>query len=823
MPEEEQPMKSKFVRVGPKYCSLFLFVILSSQATGATIHVYPSGFTSGGCTLRDAISAANLNVAVGGCNAGSAAGTDTLQLELPRPYTLTATFGSDEDANASGDLDVTSSIVVQGVNATQTMIIGPEFDRVFDVLSPGALTINDVTVVGGSVAATASPYGGVVRKGPNTALTVNRSVLRGGTAVQGGAVYASGSGVLTLNRIAIFDNLATYGGGISLQQGTGIEAVLNNLTLSGNTAITSGGGLYASSWFRLKNSTIARNRSGPGGGGIHYGGASTTGVNLANSLLIDNTRSGGLADDLQCNSSQLGSRSYTMIGAISNCMFASFSGIPSSSDARISPLFDFGTGVPTHALMPGSAALNAGNPSSSNANTACLSSDARGVSRSAPCDVGAYEQTYSVTLNSFSDFPDANPGDGLCLTAGNICTLRAAVMEGSALGGRWIVNVPPGTYLLNIPIIQNDDRSGGDLDIRPASASVPPLAMTLLGSGDPGATRIVGGGFDRVIEVRGRFASGASFVDRPLAFALINVTVEGGSLSQDPFVQLPGSEPEIGGGGIKVFGAKTLFYNVVIKDNHVDVDPFVLNGIGGGVSITLPYTGQFNEPYFTSAVMDRFAVVDNSAANVSGGIYARGVNASARSDGIVFVNGTIAGNHAIYNGALLAQDSVAANFLTITDNTSEIIEAGVNTNYAAGVSVFGTNNSFRNTLISGNQGGAVDSDCEVGVSGSLVSLGYNLIGSTGDGCVISGDTASIMLNVNPQLGTRVLLDSGMPVYPLAPTSPAVAVIPRTYCVDASGFGVLTDARGATRPVVGQFSCDLGALEGELPIFSDGFE
>ena len=131
--------------------SIFLLAcaLSSPRALAATIFVYPSGFNPGGCTLRDAVQAANTNAAVGGCGAGSAMGTDTLMLALPRPYTLTISIGSDEDGNASGDLDVISPIIVQGVNATETVIVGPALDRVFDVHTAlGNLTINDVTIVG---------------------------------------------------------------------------------------------------------------------------------------------------------------------------------------------------------------------------------------------------------------------------------------------------------------------------------------------------------------------------------------------------------------------------------------------------------------------------------------------------------------------------------------------------------------------------------------------------------------------------------------------------------------------------------------------------
>ncbi len=791
----------------------------------ATISVSADGM--GGCPLRSAIRAANTDAPSSPCPAGS--GTDTLvlqQLNGVRYFTYGSgsDAGSDEDLNVTGDLDVTSSIIVQGVSATQSVIVGPELDRAFDVLSTGALTLNDVTVIGGSVAAANSNDGGVVRKGANATLTINRSALRGGVADQGGAIHASGAGVLTLDKVTVFSNQAGFGGGISLQQSAGAEAILNNLTLSGNTATFSGGGIYASSGFRLRNTTVARNRAGAGGGGVHYAGSSTTAVNFANSLLIDNVNVNGNPLDLYCSSNAtLGARAFTLFGAVVNCMFASFSGIPTSTDARISPLFDFGSGLPTHALLAGSAATNAGNPSTSIPLTACLANDARGVSRSAPCDLGAYEHGFDVTVNSFSDLPDLNPGDGLCQSLGNVCTLRAVTMESSASGGRWFVNLPAGTYPLNRAITQVFDNDGGDLDVKQNTTNDVPLQMTLFGAGDVDDTQIVGGGFDRILEVRGGNFQGGQFVHFPLSFALLNATVSGGDLTDDSFNADP--NPSLGGGGIKVTGAKTLFYNVIVQDNHVDVFPPTTYAAGGGAFFETGANSGNDPPFATSAHLERFAVVDNSSLQYAGGIWAQGASPFETSDGITLVNGIVADNQGGDGGGAVISQGVAASFLSVVNNTCGPLAPPGFARYAGGLTVFGyQNNSVRNVLISGNQAGTEGSDCEVisGIGSSLVSLGYNLIGTAGAGCAISGDTSSNLLNVNPLLGARTA-SAGMPVYVPAVTGPAANVIPLSLCSNGGGFGVHADVRGVQRPGSGSSFCDIGAVESELPLFANSFE
>ncbi len=804
----------------------------------ATINVAPDGLVNP-CHLRQAIQAANTDTSAGGaCTAGS--GTDTLvllQYDNFPVFTPNNLDGNDEDSNASGDLDVSSPIIIQGTNPEQTIIVGPAFDRAFDVRNNGSLTLNDLTVIGGSVVGASDNDGGVVRKNTNATLTINRSVLRGGNADRGGAVYATGTGVLTLDKVSIHHNNAVSGGGLALQQTSGVEAILSNVTISGNWASYTSGGIYATSWFRMRNSTVARNRSA-GVGGVQYGLAgNTTGVNFANSLLVDNVNGNGDALDLYCSggtgNNQLGARAYTMIGAIVNCTFASFAGIPTSSDARISPLFDSGSGRPTHALLPGSAALNAGNPSTVNPLSACLSTDARGVSRSTPCDLGAYEQRIDVTVNSFSDFPDLNPGDGVCQATGNVCTLRAVAMEASVTGGRWFVNLPTGTYTLNRAFNDNVDADGGDLDIK-RNDHDNPLQMTLMGMGDADDTRIIGGGFDRVLEVRGRSTTGPTlvYVNYPLAFALFNATLSGGELTEDPFEQDPNAQLE--GGGIRVVGGKTLFYNVVVKDNYVESLPPSEDSAAGGVFVDVRSTsnGSSAIPYAASSQFERFAIIDNATTLTgggygarAGGLYAIGASPWDNvSDGITLYNGTIADNVSRDGGGAMLFGIFDVSFLSIVNNAGGPLAPPGFTQLAGGVYLGGQTNRVSNVLIAGNTAGSEDSDCEVNTfSSSLVSLGHNLIGTAGAGCLISGDTTTNLLNVDPQLGGRAVL-SGMPYYALSLASPAIDAIPVGACNDSAGFRVSLDAVGASRRTVANPLCDIGAVEvSELPIFTDGFD
>jgi hypothetical protein len=355
--------------------------------------------------------------------------------------------------------------------------------------------------------------------------------------------------------------------------------------------------------------------------------------------------------------------------------------------------------------------------------------------------------------------------------------------------------------------------------------------MTLFGAGDADDVQIVGGGFDRVLQVRGRSVTGPTiqFVHYPLAFALLNATVRNGVLNRDPFEFDPNEQ--LVGGGIKITGGKSLLYNVVVKDNFVESLPAIENSEAGGVFVDVRLGSNSTlRPYLSSAHLERFSIVDNATTEAgggysmfAGGLYVTGAGEYEISDSVTLVNGVIAGNYSRAGGGAMLFGGVSASFLSIVDNSAGPLAPPGFTQWAGGLSLGGQNNTLRNVLIAGNRAGTENSDCEVvGTGSSIVSLGYNLIGTSGAGCVISGDIVTNLLNVDPQLGPRVV-SAGMPIHAPAAASPAINAIPLGLCGDAGSFAVSTDARGARRPGDANAFCDIGAVETESPLFADGFE
>jgi hypothetical protein len=788
---------------------------------------------SGQCSLRSAIRTANSNAQTGGCIRSGSGEPDIIQLQagayvmesgVTPPYI-------DEDANVEGDYDITSAIVVQGVSPERTAIEAPPLDRLFDVQTDGSLTLQDVTLYGGNVITTAAPDGGAIRKNYDASLSLIRVLIHGGTATRGGAIYADVNfGTTSLSEVTITGAFASSSGGAIALRGGGVAnpetATLTNVTLSGNTA-ASGSAIHLSvAPLLLINSTIAFNHSTGSLGALHYAGAAPAKtVELANSVLTENTRNTGAGADVSCGTGiSLALRTHTLISNVQTCTFDTTVATPPGTNARLLPLFDHGGGIPVHSFSSGSAAANAGN------SVLCPDSDARGVARASTCDIGAYEVVVDLQINSTADLPDLTPGDGLCRASGNVCTLRAASMEANARGGRWFVALPAGTYALNQPITNVDDL-GGDLDFKPNSESTPPLAFTLLGLGTPANTHIVGNGSDRVIEVRGRYAieNSGRYYQRNISFALFNVTVRGGNLSTDNYRVEPDQEP-VAGGGINVIGGHTLFHNIVVRDNQLrfidDPESLFNSARGAGVNIDVSGWDAEYHRYISSSRFDHFAVVDNTGLitpdtySVSGGGMAvRGTSSDEPGIGgeAMLINGTIAGNQAYAYSGLSASD-VHSSFLTIHGN--QVMETFNPSAGAAAVSS-GAHGSMRNSIIAGNLFAGQPRDC----AGTINTLGHVLVGNDVD-CVLSGDTSGNQLNVDPLLGPRLVNANGMAFHRASSASPAIDAIAASRCADHGSIGVSSDALGAVRPWIEDPRCDIGAIEGAAladTIFASGFE
>src|SRR5688500_2656320 len=117
---------------------------LSSAASAASISVTTGADTVGDdgvCSLREAVQAANTNVAAASAGGGCPAGTGPAGITRPAGTYPLSRAGFD-DTNSAGDLDVTTPLTLQGAGARSTTIDAAGTDRVLDVI--GAATAVDV-------------------------------------------------------------------------------------------------------------------------------------------------------------------------------------------------------------------------------------------------------------------------------------------------------------------------------------------------------------------------------------------------------------------------------------------------------------------------------------------------------------------------------------------------------------------------------------------------------------------------------------------------------------------------------------------------------
>ncbi len=391
------------------------------------------------CSLRGAIIAANANP-----------GPDTINLPAGM-YTLSIA-GPGEDFSQTGDLDIRDDLTLVGAGAATTIIDGGGLDRVIHSDPAGTgitVTISGVTIQNGAteVISFVVSDGGAVRNGTpfslggnaGGTLTIMNSVIRdSSTPRQGGGI--ANVGTLVLVDTTVSGNAAgTLGGGI-WQDDQG-SALLTNCTVIGNHANNqSGGGLgmglfsiTADPRVTITGSTFSGNTAGSGGGifvnrgtltlvnstlsGNSGGGFCGVGTTLSNCTVTGNS-GGGIQGNVtvtmantivagnsagfgDCNGT-ITSNGYNLIQDTSTC---SIVGDPTGNitgrDAQLGLLVDNGGPTQTHALLPSSPAIDAGNPiPPGSGGGACRPTDQRGVLRpkGVACDIGAYEAPGGSTI-----------------------------------------------------------------------------------------------------------------------------------------------------------------------------------------------------------------------------------------------------------------------------------------------------------------------------------------------------------------------------------------------------------------------------------------
>src|SRR5438132_1551081 len=268
----------------------------------------------------------------------------------------------------SGELVINKNITISGPGADVLAVsraanVAPF--RIFHVVLGHIVIIEGLMISNGSVLNT---FGGGIYNF-ESALTVITCALAGNSALgqqgSGGGIFSNGGGAggaasLTITSSALSGNTATTGGAIANDGSSGMaNLTISNSTLSGNSASFGGGGgvndntANGTASITITNSTLSENTSANismfKGGMLDIGNtilkAAASGVNLEIGKLATVTSHGYNV----CSDNGGG--------------FLNGPGDQINTDPMLGPLQDNGGPTFTHALLPGSPAIDAGDPS----------------------------------------------------------------------------------------------------------------------------------------------------------------------------------------------------------------------------------------------------------------------------------------------------------------------------------------------------------------------------------------------------------------------------------------------------------------------------
>jgi CSLREA domain-containing protein len=407
--------------------------------------------TGNGCTLREAINAANLLF-------GTQAIVFAPALTTGGPAAITL-------SSALPALSSDVSIAGSGANLLtiqRSSVVGTPDFRIFTISSGTTVFISGLTITNGNaVGAQSASTGGGILNAAGT-LVINNCVITANNAISGGGIYNGagntggtltinnstvssntggglnntlingGINTLTINNSTISGNSSSAGScGAALQNTVGTNstaiATINNSTISGNTStgsfgvggILNGTFLGGNATLTLNNSTVYANniKETIGTGGIANVNSScnscTPTVKLTNSIVAGNLRFGSTPNDFSGGADS--SSSFNLIGnggsaGLTNGVNGNQVGV---SNPGLGSLANNGGPTMTNALLPGSPAINAG----SNANlpaddldldgdgnrTEPIPFDQRGLARivNTTVDIGAFESRgFIITATS---------------------------------------------------------------------------------------------------------------------------------------------------------------------------------------------------------------------------------------------------------------------------------------------------------------------------------------------------------------------------------------------------------------------------------------
>lgn len=666
--------------------------------------------------------------------------------------TSTITF-SDALADKLANPDPTASTTAQTILLTQ----GQLFTSV-PVIIEGPASFELEIDAAGNDFLPAVPDGGGSRILTVFAETeISNLILRGGDVQEfGGAILVFDD--LTLRNVTVSDNSTTGdGAGIYLDGG---NLLLETSTINNNEAARSGAGIFvASGGLTVSNSTISGNISALNGGGIaNYNGAvlvqySTITENSAFSTLgsgivsyRDGTAtteirssiiSGNAVNDVQHfrpGADNIISLGYNLIGDGNAVLSGAFSaaGDQTFTDAMLAPLARLGGPTAVHRLLPGSPAIDAGDP-----NAAGLGNvpdfEQRGfpferIEGGVRIDIGSFEVQEDVLLVGdvlgLGGAPDPDAGFATFVDALNESNLTPTT--------EMIVFLPswPGEFFAEDLLISDSvDVIGGNNGFRFFGANI------IIDDSD--ATNLLEVSFDslrfdtntHVDNYENLTFTNMDFVDNagidPNTFEPINggaISHQNGKLtiSDSSFI---GNSSPLNGGAVYVDGGDLEINNSFISGSSTGIS----DGSGGAIFI--------NNGEFTSNYLYLTGNVSPGATGMGGGFYAKDATVTLTN---AFISGNATAGSNSDGGAIAGINSdITLVDSTVSFNTTIGTQSSGGAIYVAGGSLDIQNSSLalNRTFGQDSSGGAIGAlDADVTITGSSFSTnevnGFDAHGGT---------------------------------------------------------------------------------------------
>ncbi|MBN1921819.1 MAG: hypothetical protein JW892_11275 [Anaerolineae bacterium] len=426
------------------------------------------------------------------------AGMETTILDGNRAGRTVSNQGQTSLQNLTVRNGLETSIYGGGIHNTgdltleNTLIISNSSSTGAGVHNRGVLRLKNSAVLSN----TATGSGGGIHNHSSSVMTITNSLIARNTA-NSGAGLENDRGIMVIEATTIQENYSrSTAGGIFVYGG---QTTITATTIHHNTTDGSGGGIVnAAGIFTITNSTISQNNAVSYGGVYIWEAAQTV---ILNSSIAYNHKSslygaGGVMNASPAvlhwkNSLVANNDGYQCLGSLAvgwiseghnlssdhSCEFTQTSDLQ-SVNPLLAPLGDYGGATLTHAPLPGSPAIDAGD------NTRCPAVDQRGVPRpvdgnndgTATCDIGSYEARNQITISDIaigegdSGFTQAAITVTLTPTSAQAVTVAYATAPGTAVpgvdfnAGSDAITFAPGqqTQFITVTVIGDTDDEGDE-------------------------------------------------------------------------------------------------------------------------------------------------------------------------------------------------------------------------------------------------------------------------------------------------------------------------------------------------------------------------